>query len=172
MGLPSTSQLCSALMCTVGSGLPGPDASPSGLLFTFGSRTLCLLCRWRGRLWKPDRQVTPILWSHIFASFPFVVSIHRGVFFSPAITHKLILPFVSVTTVPLSPINTGTWQQFLETRTVVADTRRIMPTMRCYFQEMTTIIAYVSRLNTGPDTPGFQTQFLASANLSIRSQIK
>lgn len=111
---------------------------------------------------------SPILWSRVFASFPFVVSIQIS-----ASTRKLILPFVSVITESLPPINTGTWQQFLETQTVVADIERIMPTTRHYFLETTAIIAWVSWMNTGPDTSAIQTQFLASArNLSIGSEIK
>lgn len=100
-----------------------------------------LLCRWSGSLWKPYGQVTHLFWGLALRASFLLCSWHPR-FFSPATTCQLILPSASIMTASLPPLNTGTWQQFLETRTVVANIGRIMPTMRHYFQETTTVVAW------------------------------
>jgi len=99
-----------------------------------------------GALGNPTAGDAPRLGTHVSCFF-FLCSYHP-VFSSPAIRSKLILPSVSVITVPLPPTNTGTWQRFLGTRTVAANRGRTMPTTRHYFQETTTTIAS-GRLHSG-----------------------
>lgn len=127
------------LVWTFGSGPPGPDASSTGSLLIFASSQGTALAP------QVEREHLEIVRAGD-SPFPGVLCRlflwnYHPLCFSPAITRKLILPTISIITVSLPPINPGTWPRFLETRPVLANIGRIMPTTRHYLQETTTVVA-------------------------------